>query len=258
MLHARAALRPQLRRGHARRGSSTSPIPTAPARCPPVCDPLKAGRYLCDVARQPADLVDRLFAGLRTRSTTGSARAAASALVLQPGFRRPRRRRPLSAHARSAPPNTGTSSTASSSRSPPRAAISTASRTARPGVDPVRLTDRFFLGSPQIRGFDIRGVGPRVQRIPYIVDRATDGTIISSELSTDADQIVDDALGGRAYYLARAELEIPLGSGVRELGLRPSIFVDVGAAFGRARPRADRHRARPARSRRTPAPTRPG
>ena len=30
--------------------------------------------------------------------------------------------------------------------------------------DPVRLTDRFFLGEPQIRGFDIRGVGPRVVR----------------------------------------------------------------------------------------------
>ena len=44
-------------------------------------------------------------------------------------------------------------------------------------------------------------------------------------LVTDRDQIVDDALGGRAYYLARAELEIPLGAGARELGLRPSIFV---------------------------------
>jgi outer membrane protein assembly factor BamA len=39
----------------------------------------------------------------------------------------------------------------------------------------------------------------------------------------------DDALGGRAYYLGRAELEIPLGSAPSELGLRPSVFVDVGA-----------------------------
>ena len=31
---------------------------------------------------------------------------------------------------------------------------------------------------------------------------------------------------------ARAELEIPLGAGVRELGLRPSVFVDVGALWG--------------------------
>ena len=43
---------------------------------------------------------------------------------------------------------------------------------------------------------------------------------------------VDDALGGRAYYLARAELEIPLGSGAKDLGLRPSIFADVGALWG--------------------------
>jgi outer membrane protein insertion porin family len=39
-----------------------------------------------------------------------------------------------------------------------------------PGVDPVRLTDRFFLGEPQIRGFDIRGVGPRIQRVPFDVN----------------------------------------------------------------------------------------
>ena len=36
--------------------------------------------------------------------------------------------------------------------------------------------------------------------------------------------------------MARAELEIPLGSGARELGLRPSIFVDVGAVFNVKRP----------------------
>ncbi len=92
------------------------------------------------------------------------------------------------------------------------------------GVDDVRLTDRFFLGEPQIRGFDIRGVGPRVLRIPYIT-----GT---NELVTDRRQISDDAIGGRAYYLGRAELEIPLGTGARELGFRPSIFIDAGAVFG--------------------------
>ena len=30
------------------------------------------------------------------------------------------------------------------------------------GVDDVLLTDRFFLGEPQFRGFAIRGVGPRI------------------------------------------------------------------------------------------------
>ncbi|WP_184021232.1 outer membrane protein assembly factor BamA [Sphingobium boeckii] len=93
--------------------------------------------------------------------------------------------------------------------------------------DAVRLTDRFFLGEPQIRGFDIRGIGPRVQRTSYIAN--ADGTY---SLSTDRSNVQDDALGGRAYYMGRAELEIPLGSGARELGLRPSIFVDAGAVFG--------------------------
>jgi len=105
-----------------------------------------------------------------------------------------------------------------------------------PNVDPLRLTDRFFLGSPQIRGFDIRGVGPRIRRAPYLYDTDTAGTISNVRLSEDRNTITDDSIGGRAYYLARAELEIPLGDSVRELGLRPSIFVDVGALWGVRRP----------------------
>ncbi len=102
--------------------------------------------------------------------------------------------------------------------------------TERPGlgVDDVRLTDRFFLGEGQFRGFDIRGVGPRVLRQPF--DETT------GEYITDRDRVQDDALGGNAFYLGRAELEIPLGSGARELGLRPSVFVDVGALFNVADP----------------------
>ena len=99
--------------------------------------------------------------------------------------------------------------------------------------DPVRLTDRFFLGSPQIRGFDIRGVGPRIQRAPYVftIPDPLTGVATDITVSDDPRTITDDALGGRMYYLARAELEIPLGAGVRELGLRPSIFVDAGALW---------------------------
>ena len=102
-----------------------------------------------------------------------------------------------------------------------------------PGVDPVRLTDRFFLGNPQIRGFDIRGVGPRIQRLNYLpTEFNPDGTAKTIALNEDPQNITDDAIGGRAYYVARAELEIPLGASVRELGLRPSIYVDAGAVFG--------------------------
>lgn len=97
------------------------------------------------------------------------------------------------------------------------------------GIDDVRLTDRFYLGEPQIRGFDIRGVGPRVQRVFF--DGVVQNGVAVNVARTDRNQIQDDAIGGRAYYLTRAELEIPLGSGAKELGLRPSIFVDAGAVF---------------------------
>ncbi len=100
------------------------------------------------------------------------------------------------------------------------------------GVDDVLLTDRFFLGEPQIRGFDIRGVGPRVVRRYYTTD--DDGNQILRPL--DDDSTVDDALGGTAYYLGKAEIEIPLGSGAREMGLRPSVFLDVGSVFGIQKP----------------------
>ncbi|ANI77096.1 outer membrane protein assembly factor BamA [Sphingobium sp. EP60837] len=96
-------------------------------------------------------------------------------------------------------------------------------------VDKVRLTDRFFLGNPQIRGFDIRGIGPRVKRFYLVEDPDNAGSFIRS---TGDNNVRDDALGGRIYYLARAEVEIPLGSGAREMGLRPSIFVDAGAVAG--------------------------
>jgi outer membrane protein insertion porin family len=102
------------------------------------------------------------------------------------------------------------------------------------GIDDIRLTDRFYLGEPQIRGFDIRGVGPRVQRVFF--DPGVENGLPVNVPRLERDSIQDDAIGGRAYYLARAELEIPLGSGAKELGLRPSIFIDAGAVFEVTRP----------------------
>jgi outer membrane protein insertion porin family len=99
------------------------------------------------------------------------------------------------------------------------------------GVDDIFLTDRFFLGEPQFRGFAIRGVGPRVLTQQYVRD--ADGNPV---LITERDQTRDDAIGGRNYYLGRAELEIPLGSGARELGLRPSIWADIGGLWGVTQP----------------------
>lgn len=69
--------------------------------------------------------------------------------------------------------------------------------------DEVRLSDRFF---PTIRGFEPRGIGPR--------DRGS-----------------EDSLGGRLYYSGTTELLVPLGAAANELGLKSSLFVDVGALF---------------------------
>jgi outer membrane protein insertion porin family len=88
-------------------------------------------------------------------------------------------------------------------------------------ADPVRLNDRFF--DPGLRGFDIRGIGPRVIRIPY----TSNGTLAALDLKND----VTDAIGGRAYYMGRIELEFPVSSGLKSMGLRPSAFVDIGSLW---------------------------
>ena len=93
-----------------------------------------------------------------------------------------------------------------------------------PGRDAIRITDRFF--GPQMRGFDIRGIGPRVLRTPY----NTDG-----QLADEGDQ-TSDALGGRAYYMGRIELEFPTSSSIRSLGLRPSAFIDIGSVWSLEKP----------------------
>jgi outer membrane protein insertion porin family len=94
----------------------------------------------------------------------------------------------------------------------------------REGQDPIRLTDRFF--GPQLRGFDIRGIGPRVLRTPYTLEGALD----------EEGARTSDALGGHAYYMGRIELEVPTSASMRSLGLRPSAFIDVGSVWGLERP----------------------
>jgi outer membrane protein insertion porin family len=102
------------------------------------------------------------------------------------------------------------------------------------GVDDIFLNDRFFLGEPQFRGFAIRGVGPRILTQQSILDNVGQ-PVLDADGNPTFDTIRnnnrDDAIGGRNYYLGRAELEIPLGSGARELGLRPSIWADIGALW---------------------------
>jgi outer membrane protein insertion porin family len=90
--------------------------------------------------------------------------------------------------------------------------------------DAIRITDRFF--GAQMRGFDIRGIGPRVRRTPFDIN----GAPVPGEATES------DALGGKAYYMARAEVEFPLSAKLRSFGLRPSAFVDVGSVWGLTTP----------------------
>jgi len=68
-----------------------------------------------------------------------------------------------------------------------------------------RVTDRFFLGSRKLRGFQPGGIGPR-----------------------DVD--TGDALGGNAFAVARLEAEFPLGL-PEEYGITGGAFVDYGSVW---------------------------
>nr|WP_245544295.1 outer membrane protein assembly factor BamA [Oceanicola granulosus] len=68
-----------------------------------------------------------------------------------------------------------------------------------------RVTDRYFLGSRLLRGFEAGGVGPR-----------------------DAD--TDDALGGNYFAVARVEAEFPLGL-PEEYGITGGVFFDHGSVW---------------------------
>lgn len=70
----------------------------------------------------------------------------------------------------------------------------------------VRINQRFYIGSDEIRGFARAGIGAR--------DIAT-----------------DDALGGNSYYAGTAEVRFPLGL-PDDLGVTGAAFVDAGSLWG--------------------------
>jgi outer membrane protein insertion porin family len=70
-----------------------------------------------------------------------------------------------------------------------------------------RVTDRFYLSSTQLRGFEFRGIGPR-----------------------DLDAENEDALGGLNYAVARFEYGFPIGF-VEDLGISGGLFLDVGSVW---------------------------
>jgi Omp85 superfamily domain len=81
------------------------------------------------------------------------------------------------------------------------------------GKRDIPLFDRFYASDTSLRGFDLRGVGPKV-------------------LPTAAGNSQNAAIGGRAYYAASAELSVSVGGFFERFGLQPSLFVDSGSVFG--------------------------
>ncbi len=69
----------------------------------------------------------------------------------------------------------------------------------------VRINERFFIGSRDIRGFDNEGIGPR-------------------------DDSTRDPLGGNTYAVGSAELNFPVGL-PEELGVKGAVFSDIGTLF---------------------------
>lgn len=70
----------------------------------------------------------------------------------------------------------------------------------------VRINDRFFLGNPRFRGFDVAGVGP-------------------------VDLVTGDRLGGNIFYVGTVGVAIPLGEFAEELGFQLTAYVDAGTLY---------------------------
>ncbi|MEA3078666.1 MAG: outer membrane protein insertion porin family [Sphingomonadales bacterium] len=196
--------------------------PDAAGPLPAVCDPLKAGRYLCDEI------------GKRLTSVIGF-----STVYDDTDGIRPTRGQRLNwsedfaglggnvRYVRSRLDATKFKSIGGGwvfSLHGEGGYIAPLQKSPGPGRDAIRLTDRFFdIG---LRGFDIRGLGPRIQRVPYNADGTLDLT----------QAVITDAIGGRAYYMGRLELQFPTSSGLKSMGIRPSAFVDVGSLWSITQP----------------------
>ncbi|MEZ5926669.1 MAG: outer membrane protein assembly factor BamA [Hyphomicrobiaceae bacterium] len=74
------------------------------------------------------------------------------------------------------------------------------------GGEEVRLSDLFYRGGETIRGFDKAGYGPR-------------------------DALTGDALGGKIFYAATAEVRFPIPLIPDDLGLSGAVFADAGSLY---------------------------
>ena len=80
------------------------------------------------------------------------------------------------------------------------------------GNDRLPLFERFYVGNSSMRGFDLRGIGPKIRPAN----------------STSAQNI---AIGGTAYYVVRTDLALSLHKVSSRFALQPSVFIDAGSVF---------------------------
>ncbi len=74
--------------------------------------------------------------------------------------------------------------------------------------DHLNVFDQFTLTNSDIRGFENKGIGPRISGIN------------------------DDPLGGTTYFTASAEATFPMPGFPRDFNLRGAVFADAGTLFG--------------------------
>ncbi len=72
----------------------------------------------------------------------------------------------------------------------------------------LNVFDQFSLGNNDIRGFENKGMGPRIAGAN------------------------DDPLGGTTYFTVSAEASFPMPGFPRDFGLRGAVFADAGTLFG--------------------------
>ncbi len=74
--------------------------------------------------------------------------------------------------------------------------------------DHLNVFDQFTLTNSDIRGFENKGIGPRIAGVN------------------------DDPLGGTTYFTASAEATFPMPGFPRDFNLRGAVFADAGTLFG--------------------------
>jgi len=77
----------------------------------------------------------------------------------------------------------------------------------------MRITNLFFVGGDNLRGFAVGGIGPR-------------------------DAFTGDSLGGQYFYTGTTELSFPVGL-PKEIGILGKAFLDVGSLWGAAQTTAN-------------------